>query len=76
LTIPLFRLKFLLETVTNKGVVSVRREGGKYLNNNLIIKVIESLSFKEEEKHHRNRFKKMGPKNGARPHFSIEEDRN
>jgi len=40
LTIPLFRLKFLLETVTNKGVVSVRREGGKSLNNNLIIQVV------------------------------------
>ena len=45
LTILLFRPKFLLETVTNKGVVSVRREGGKSLNSILIIQVVQSLFF-------------------------------
>jgi len=33
LTVRLFRLKFSLQTATNKGVANVRREGGISSNN-------------------------------------------
>lgn len=45
LTLPLLRLKFSLQTTTNKGVANVRREGGSFLINFMIIQVVQSLSF-------------------------------